>query len=127
MHSSLGLEGNAKCPFVTLLATPLDNMECNFLVKLQCVSNLSTGRWEPVRPAQDLQLQVVFPHCSQHLGDPLAIDGPSGQVAEVDEVGKAFKKDLKCIDGELGCLVDVEALEGRVIRPGDTDAHVGVS
>ena len=67
-----------------------------------------------MRAAEDVQLEVVLPHCPQDLGDALAVDGPSGQVAEMNQVGKSLKEDLERVDCQLGCLVDVEALQGAL-------------
>lgn len=77
-------------------------------------------------PAQDFQLQIVFPHSPQDLGDALAIDRPSGQVPEVNQIWESFDQNLEGVHRQLRGLVDVEALESRVVHLGDANAQVGV-
>ena len=77
--------------------------------------------------AQDVQLQVVLSHGPQHLGDPLAVHRPPGQVPEVDQVREPLKQDLECTDGQLRGFVDVEALQAAgVSHPRDADTEVGI-
>lgn len=67
---------------------------------------------EPVRAAEDLHLEVVLADGPHDTLYPLAVDGPSGEVAEATEHGEGVHDEAKGVEGQMRRLVDVEALEG---------------
>ena len=64
--------------------------------------------------AQDFQVYVVVPDGPDHLLDALAVNCPPGEVPEPAEVGEALQEDLEGVEGQVGGLVDVEALQDLV-------------
>ena len=65
-----------------------------------------------MRAAEDLHVEVVLADGAHDTLNPLAVDGPSGEVAEAAEHGEGVHDEAKGVEGQMRRLVDVEALEG---------------
>ena len=69
-------------------------------------------RGEPVRPAEDLHVKVILANGAHNALDSLAVDGPTGEVAEATEHREGVDEVPERVEGQMRRLVDVEALQG---------------
>ena len=75
------------------------------------MSGLGASGLEPVRAAENLQLQVVVSDGPDDLLNALAVHGPAGEVAELAEVGAGLQDDVEGLKSEVRCFIYVETLK----------------
>ena len=69
-------------------------------------------RGKPMRAAEDLDVEIVFPDGAHDALDSLAVDGPAREVAEAGEHREGVDEVSEGVEGQVRRLVDVEALQG---------------